>query len=234
MDIILVPGFWLDGSAWDEVVPVLEAAGHTARPITLPGMESPDADRSGVHLRDHVEAVVAAIDEVPGDAQVALVGHSAGGGLVYAASDARPDRVAHVVYVDSGPAADGQANNADFPADAVEYPLDWSEFDEDSLRGMTDTIRSEVLASSVPQPGGTVREAHRLSDDDRRLDIPSTVIASEMPAETLRSLMGQGHPFVAELSRHHDYEIVDLPTGHWPMFTRPADLGAAIVDAVGR
>ncbi|MFD6134088.1 alpha/beta fold hydrolase [Isoptericola sp. NPDC056618] len=234
MDIILVPGFWLDGSAWDDVVPALTAAGHTPHAVTLPGMEAVDADRSGIHLADHVDAVVAAIDAVPGDAPVALVGHSAGGGLVYAASDARPDRVAHVVYVDSGPAADGQATNADFPADAVEYPLDWGEFGEDSLRGMTDTIRAEVLAGSIPQPGGTVREGHRLSDDDRRLDIPSTVIASEMSAETLRSLVAQGHPFVAELARLRDYEIVDLPTGHWPMFTRPADLGAAIVDAVAR
>jgi hypothetical protein len=28
MDIILIPGFWLDGSSWDAVVPALEDAGH--------------------------------------------------------------------------------------------------------------------------------------------------------------------------------------------------------------
>ncbi|MGF0117044.1 hypothetical protein ACQFYA_12060 [Promicromonospora sp. Marseille-Q5078] len=64
--------------------------------------------------------------------------------------------------------------------------------------------------------------------------MPTTVIASEMSADVLRSLMEQEHPFVAELAKLHDYEIVDLPTGHWPMFTRPADLGAAIVEAVAR
>jgi pimeloyl-ACP methyl ester carboxylesterase len=235
MDIILVPGFWLDGSAWDDVVPVLEEAGHTTHPVTLPGLESKDADRSGIHLADHVAAVVAAIDAVPGDASLVLVGHSASGGLVYAASDARPERVAHIVYVDTGPAADGQAVNADFPADAVEYPLDWDEFEEDSLRGMTEEIRADVMAAhAVPQPGATVREPHRLSDDERRLDIPSTVVASEMSGDVLRDLVAQGHPFVAELSRHRNYEIVDLPTGHWPMFTRPADLGAVIVDALSR
>src|SRR5690606_6768264 len=119
MDIILVPGFWLDGSAWDEVVPVLTAAEHTPRAVTVLGLESADADRSGIQLADHVDAVVAAIDAVPGDAPVALVGHSAGGGLVYAASDRRPERVARVVYVDSGPFAEGQAVNADLPADVV-------------------------------------------------------------------------------------------------------------------
>jgi len=235
MDIILVPGFWLDGSAWDEVVPVLTAAGHTPRAVTLPGLESADADRSGIHLADHVDAVVAAIDAVPGDAPVALVGHSAGGGLVYAASDRRPERVARVVYVDSGPFAEGQAVNADLPADVVDHELPaWSDFEEQDLVGLTDELRARFRERAVPQPGATVREGHHLGDDLRRLDIRSTVIACEMPGSALRELMGTGHPYVVELSKLHDYEIVDLPTGHWPMFSRPADLGAAIVAAVGR
>lgn len=235
MDIILVPGFWLDGSAWDAVVPVLEEAGHTVHPLTLPGLESADADRSGVHLADHVAAVVAAVDAVPGDRPVALVGHSAGGGLVYAASDARPERVAHVVYVDSGPMADGQAVDAGLPPDVVGHDLPaWDALEDADLVGLTDELRERFRARALPQPGATVREPHRLSADTRRLDIPSTVVACEMPGSVLRDLMAQGHPYMAELARHHDYEIVDLPTGHWPMFTRPADLGRAIVEALVR
>jgi len=235
MDIILVPGFWLDGSAWDDVVPVLEAAGHTTHPLTLPGMESADADRSGIHLADHVAAVVAAVDAVPGDEPVVLVGHSAGGGLVYAASDVRPERVSRVVYVDSGPLGEGSVLDEGLPADAVEQPLpSWDDLDDASLRGLTDELRAAFRARAIPQPGGTVREPHRLSDDERRRDIPSTVIASEMSSDELRSLMEQGHPYMRELARHRNYEIVDLPTGHWPMFTRPEDLGEAIAAAVAR
>ena len=235
MDIILVPGFWLDGSAWDDVVPVLTAAGHTPHAVTLPGLESVDADRSGIHLADHVDAVVAAIDAVPGDVPVVLVGHSAGGGLVYAASDRRPERVARVVYVDSGPFAEGQAVNADLPADVVDHDLPaWDAFEDQDLVGLDDELRARFRARAVPQPGGTVREGHRLGDDLRRLDVPTTVIACEMPGEVLRGLMAEGHPFVAELARLHDYEIVDLPTGHWPMFTRPEDLAGVIVEALAR
>ncbi len=29
MDVILIPGFWLDASSWSEVSPVLVEAGHT-------------------------------------------------------------------------------------------------------------------------------------------------------------------------------------------------------------
>ena len=61
MDIILVPGLWLDGSTWDQVVPHLEKAGHRATALTLPGMESAGADRSAVSWQDQVDAVVAAL-----------------------------------------------------------------------------------------------------------------------------------------------------------------------------
>lgn len=43
-----------------------------------------------------------------------------------------------------------------------------------------------------------------------------------------------GHPFVAELARIDDVEYADLPTGHWPQFTGPAELGAATLAAVDR
>ena len=62
MHLILIPGLWLDGSSWDRVVPVLTAAGHRVHPLTLPGMASPEADRTGITLQDHVDAVVQAID----------------------------------------------------------------------------------------------------------------------------------------------------------------------------
>jgi hypothetical protein len=39
---------------------------------------------------------------------------------------------------------------------------------------------------------------------------------------------------VAELARIRDVEYLDLPTGHWPQFTKPAELGEAILAAVDR
>jgi pimeloyl-ACP methyl ester carboxylesterase len=50
----------------------------------------------------------------------------------------------------------------------------------------------------------------------------------------LRGLMEQGHLYVAELARLQDVEFVDLPTGHWPQFTKPAELGAILLRAVDR
>ncbi|TMF60385.1 MAG: alpha/beta hydrolase, partial [Chloroflexi bacterium] len=59
--IILVPGFWLGAWAWDEVAAALRADGHDVRALTLPGLESADADRSRVTLADHVDAICEAV-----------------------------------------------------------------------------------------------------------------------------------------------------------------------------
>jgi pimeloyl-ACP methyl ester carboxylesterase len=234
MDIILIPGFWLDASAWDEIVPALEDAGHRTRAITLPGMESRDSDRSGITLRDHVAAVVESIDSVDGD--VVLVGHSAGGAIAHAAVDARPDKVTRAVYVDCVPAGDGDVINDSLPAEGDEIALpDWSVFDEESLVGMDDSLREMFRDRAIPVPEGVARDHQELSDE-RRYGVPVTVIACEFPSAKYREWMDPEHPwsgYVAELSKIEDVEYVDLPTGHWPMFTRPHDLARAILEAVG-
>lgn len=233
MDIILVPGFWLDASSWSAVTPPLEAAGHRVRPLTLPGLESVGADRAQIGLRDHIDAVVAEIDA--SDEPVVLVGHSGGGAIIYGAIDARPDRVVRGIYVDAGPLADGACINDELPAANGEIPLpDWSVFEDEDLIDLDDGLREQFRARAIPQPQGVAVDTQRLSADDRRLSVPATVIACEFSSEMLRGLMDQGHPYVAELTRLTDVEFVDLPTGHWPQFTRPTELGAILLAAVDR
>ena len=84
---------------------------------------------------------------------------------------------------------------------------------------------------AVPEPLGVASDRQVLRDP-RRYDVPVTVIACEFPAEMLRDLMAKGHPYTAELARVHDVRFIDLPTGHWPQFTRPDELGTAIVLAL--
>ncbi|HZD74907.1 MAG TPA: alpha/beta hydrolase [Actinomycetota bacterium] len=234
MDIILIPGLWLDGSSWDQIVPALQRAGHRTHPLTLPGMESRDADRSRITLRDHVDAVVGEIDSLdPAAGKVVLVGHSAGGPIAYAAVDARPDRVARVVYVDSGPVGDGGVINDEFPADDGEVPLpDWSLFEEQSLAGLDDKLRAALRERAIPSPVHVARDPMRLSDE-RRYDVPATIISCEFPSAMLQQWMEQGNPGVRELAELRDVEYVDLPTGHWPQFTRPEELGRVILESVG-
>ena len=68
--------------------------------------------------------------------------------------------------------------------------------------------------------------------DERRYDVPATIIACEFPSELLREWVAEENPFVAELASMRDVEYIDLPTGHWPQFTRPVQLSQAILAAV--
>jgi pimeloyl-ACP methyl ester carboxylesterase len=232
VDVILIPGFWLDGSSWDGVAPALEQAGHRVRTLTLPGRESADTDRTGIGLRDQVAAVVAAVDAA--DGPVVLVGHSGGAAVAHAATDARPDRVARQVHVDDGPLGDGQSINDSLPVVDGEIPLpDWAAFSEQELRDLDDDLRESFRARAVPEPAAVASDPQVLSDD-RRYDVPLTIIACAFSREQLQEWMAQGEPSLAELAGMRDVEFVELPTGHWPQFTRPNELGQAILAAIDR
>ncbi len=230
MEVVLVPGFWLKGSSWDPVIPALTAAGHHTHALTLPGLESSDARRTGIGLRDHVDAVVATVDAIEGP--VALVGHSGGGAIIHAAVDARPDRVARAVYVDSGPLADGFLINDEMPVVGDDLPLPgWAEFSDADLTDLDDDLRRTLRRIAVPEPRAVATDRQELSDE-RRYDVPVTVITCTFPSATVREAIDSGAVFTAELAKVHDYEIVDLPTGHWPQFTRPSELAEALVAAL--
>src|SRR2546428_4883204 len=115
--LVLVPGFWLGGWAWDEVAAALRDEGHDVTAVTLPGLESADADRSSITLADHVAAICEAV--TAGGRPVVLAVHSGAGAPGYAVTDRIPEQIAAMVYVDTGPAKG--ALDPDF--DAVEKPM---------------------------------------------------------------------------------------------------------------
>jgi pimeloyl-ACP methyl ester carboxylesterase len=227
MDVILIPGFWLDSSAWNDVVPAVRAAGHEPKPITLPGLVPADPE---VGLRDQADYVIGLVDATGGP--VVLVGHSGGGAVAHAVVDARPDRIAKVIYVDSGPLGDGGMINDGFTAVDGMVPLPTrDEFDDESIVDMDDDVWAAFDARAIPIPEKVATEKQVLSDP-RRYDVPVTVITCEMSEATLRELMAKGHPYVAELTAIKDFEIIELPTGHWPMLTKPAELAALVAAAL--
>ena len=224
--IILVPGFWLGAWAWDEVAAALRADGHDVTALTLPGLESIDADRSSVTLRDHVDATCNAI--LAADRPVVLAVHSASGFSGYAASDRVPDRIAAMVYVDTAPGITPLA--PDF--DGVEKPMVWAEIEaEENLDGLSEGQRETFRQRAVPVPGSLLRDAVALTNDARR-DIPSTLICTGFSAEQYQTYARE-HPdwtFLAGIPELRNATWIDLPTSHWPMWSRPTELAAIIGD----
>jgi pimeloyl-ACP methyl ester carboxylesterase len=224
--IILVPGFWLGAWAWDEVAGLLRADGHDVTALTLPGLESADAARSGITFADHVDAICEAIRAA--DAPVVLVLHSAAGFSGYAASDRLPKRIAAMVYVDTAPGVGA----VDPEFDGVEKPMVWEEVEsEENLDGLSEEQKETFRRRAVPEPGGLVREGAELTNDARR-DIPSTMICTGFTAEQYQTYARE-HPewaFLAGIPELRNVTWLDVPTSHWPMWSRPTDVAAIIGD----
>src|SRR5438552_5164696 len=100
--IVLVPGLWIGAWAWDEVGAALRAAGHDVTALTLPGLESGDADRSAITFADHVDAICDAVTAA--GRPVVLGVHSGAWAPGHALTDRIPEQIAAMVYVDTGPA----------------------------------------------------------------------------------------------------------------------------------
>jgi pimeloyl-ACP methyl ester carboxylesterase len=227
--LVLVPGFWLGAWAWDEVAAALRADGHDVTALTLPGLESPDADRSSITFADHVNAICEAVGSA--GAPVVLAVHSGTGFAGYAASDRIPERIAAMVYVDSGPATG--AMEPEF--EGVEFPLHTPEklAEEENLDGLTQEQLDTFQLQSVPEPAGVLRDAPELTND-ARLDIPTTAIATGFTSAEYKDAIAQGYAWLGGFAELRNITWVDLPTSHWPMWSRPQELAEILGDVAKR
>ncbi|MGH2642270.1 MAG: alpha/beta fold hydrolase [Actinomycetota bacterium] len=225
--IILVPGFWLGAWAWDEVAGLLRADGHDVTALTLPGLESAHVDRSSISLAHHVDAICEAVKTAGGP--VVLAVHSGSGFSGYVASDRVPEFITAMVYVDTAPGI--PPLDADFEGD--EKPMSWEEISaEENLDGLTEEQLETFRQRAVPEPGGVLRDTVELVND-ARLDIPSTIICTGYTSQQYKEAMGEGYAWLAGLQEVRNITWVDLPTSHWPMWSRPKEL-ADIIGGVAK
>ena len=221
--IILVPGFWLGAWAWDEVSSILREQGHDVTALTLPGLESADADRSNVHAIDHVDTIVRAVETAPAPPVLAV--HSATGFPGYAASDRVPDRIAAMVYVDTAPGKG--ALDPDFAE--AEKPLNWDEVSkEENFDGLSEAQLQRFRERAVPVPGNVLREGIELTNDARR-DVPSTIVATGYSSEDYKKYAAETDmSWLAGIPELRNLSWIDLPTSHWPMWSKSRELAEII------
>lgn len=217
MDILLIAGLWLDGSTWDDVVPALEQLGHRPVAVTLPGQG--DGSTSAT-LDDQVAAVLAAVDAAPERPMV--VGHSAACTLAWLAVDARPERVARVAMIGGFPSADGERYADFFPAENGVVPFPgWGPFEGPDAADLDEQTRQAIAAAAHPVPETVAKGVVRLSDE-RRYDVPVTLVCPEFTPAQAQDWINAGD--LPELAKANHLDLVDINSGHWPMFTRPVEL----------
>lgn len=232
--IVLVPGHWLGAWAWDDVLSHLKTDHPSATAVTLPGLDPDDPDRAEKTLEDQAAAVldVFARHGVSEARPAVIVAHSGANFPVSLVLDRHPELVGRVVWVDSGPVAAGSTFAPDLPEDAAEFPL--PSFDilaqQASIEGLSAEVLERFRARAVPEPGPVLRQPAELMNDARRM-IPTTLVCCSIPGAQVLELARTGHPMFAEVANLEHLDVVDLPTGHWPMWSRPRDLARAIAAA---
>ncbi|MEU9048108.1 MULTISPECIES: alpha/beta hydrolase [unclassified Kitasatospora] len=235
---VLVPGAWLGAWAWEDTARALREHGHTAVALTLTGL----AERAGeggpqtdldTHIADIIEFV-----ERSDLRKVTLVAHSYAAAPVTGAAGRLSDRLERVVYVDSAPFAAGMRMLDLMPPAAADqlgqqvtahgdgWRLPMPSFEvlslSSSLDGLDEDQRDVLTAHATPQPFGTYTQ--RLADHAAPGPGVDRVLIA---CRDFTGLLDTGVPMLAFLN-NAPWRRFDLPTGHWPMLSAPADLAGIL------
>lgn len=228
MDIVLMPGLWLDSSAWDQVAAELRRLGHNPIAVPLPGTD----DRStSATLDDQIQAAVSAVDAAD---RPLVVSHSAACALAWIVADRRPDDISGVVLIGGFPSADGEQYAPYFElVDGVMPFPGWEPFEGPDSYDIDEETKKRMADEAIPVPAGVSHAVISLGDP-RRYEVPVHMICPEFTPDDVKGWMAEGS--LPELAATTNYSLIDFDSGHWPMYTKPVELAGAlaeIADAAG-
>jgi pimeloyl-ACP methyl ester carboxylesterase len=239
---ILVHGAWQGAWAWDTIVPRLEAAGHRAIAVDLPGNGHDATPPAEVDVDLYARHIAGIIDGVAGP--VVLVGHSMGGTATAQTCELRPERVALAIYLAAfllpdglsvmrfyelylepwmrgattrvTHSTDGLLSSID-PASAVEV------FYHQAPRGMAEAAARRL----TPQPEGGRRSILHLSAE-RFGQVPRVYIEATEDRSVHPPLQRRMQAMTPCL------EVYSLPTDHAPQLSAPDALTKLLLDATAK
>jgi pimeloyl-ACP methyl ester carboxylesterase len=244
MTYVLVGGAWLGGWCWQSVARRLRDNGHDAYPVTLTGLgERVHLASSEVDLETHITDVtnLIAFEDLH---DVVLLGHSYAGLVVTGVADRMPERISRLVYLDTAPLPDGVAVIDTYPTEARRYveqqvkelgdgwrwPMPPREVlaNFGSLEGLDGDQLSLLASRSVAQPFGTFTQPLRLTNPARE-ELPKLGIVCSFSLDRVRRMIASDNPLFRGLAGP-GWRFAELPTGHYPMFSRSEDLAELLLD----
>jgi pimeloyl-ACP methyl ester carboxylesterase/dienelactone hydrolase len=246
---IMVADVFTGAHVWRETAARLRAAGSEVHPVALTGIDAArPAASARVGLETHIEDVIAAIDAVDADREIVLVGHGYGVHPAVGAADRRARRVARLVYLDSALPRDGAPALAAVPDQTLRARLaerggpgrPWGELAPPArdqwerwgnTAGVSDAALDRLTALAAPQPLGTLTQPLRLTG--AVTEVPATgVLCTRNGAsiDMVQRLVDLGDPATAVLAGPA-FSFFELPTGHWPMLSCPAELADVLLRA---
>ncbi len=240
---VLVPGFWLGAWAWHAVAKSLRADAHEVYAVTLTGLaERKHLGNPQVDLDTHINDVFNLI-EYEGLTDVILVGHSYAGLVITAVADRLAQKLAKLVYIDTAPLPNGVSLIEFYPPDlrklyrqrvAIEgdgwrlpFPP-WEELDKSgAAKDLDNDLRAVIDARATDMPFGPAKQPVTVAST-ARVKLPKTAIWCTTRSQQVRQMVESGNPMFKELAGP-EWTFIELPTGHWPMFSKPRELADLLV-----
>ena len=229
---VLVHGAWHGAWCWRRVIASLRSAGHVVFAPTLTGFgERVHLTRSDLTIEDFATDIVNVIaaEEL---SDVTLVGHSFGGNPVSAVADRVPERLKHLVYIDTLLLKNGESGFNQLEPAIVAQRIELAEKTSGGLTipppspeafGVSDPADAEWLRRQLtPLPLNCYRVPihlkHPLGNGVRKTYIACTNPIYEPAVPT--------HEWVKSQS---DWGYLEIATGHDAMITSPEGLSEMLI-----
>ncbi len=237
---VLVHGAWHGGWCWQKVTPFLEAAGHQVYAPTLTGLAERASELSpDIGLDTHIQDIVSLLADKDLHG-VILAGHSYGGMVITGVVDQAPERIAHLVYLDTFVPRDGESMASVSPI--VIWLLrrqaqgdGWRIASRGDYGVTTEPDRSWVLRSVTPQPLKTLEQPLHLKNPA----IVSTKPRTHIDCTGDGSFVSRMRPLLRHLlapralpPKEAGWYLRQLPTGHDAMITSPRELADVLLEVV--
>jgi pimeloyl-ACP methyl ester carboxylesterase len=223
--VVLLHGYPLDRTMWDDIMPALQSAGARVVRIDLRGCGE-SAPSTGPALMEHLAGDVAGLLDALGIERAAFVGHSIGGYVLFAFFRMYTERVSGIALVATHVAADASDSPAQRELAAARAGMADAMERDDTMKATVDSYLPRYLAPSAyaakpelverlraimerQNPRGCAQlqrgMAVRVASDDLLEDVavPALVIAGNedayLSATTLEGIAGamSGAAFVA-------------------------------------
>jgi pimeloyl-ACP methyl ester carboxylesterase len=231
--LALVHGAFCNASTWDDLVPHLERRGHSVVAMDLP------CEDAAAGCRRYAEAVVAAlaIHQEP----VVVVGHSLGGLTIPLVAATRP--IARMVFLAAFIPRPGQAFREQFATEEGMFPPSdestWPVTDEET--GLMSWPAERVIPALLTDVPAAAAEAaaaklRRQSATPHGEICPLTSWPS-VPSSYILCLEDSqvGAAWARRAAKVRlGTAAIELPGGHMPMISRPAELAEALDEALVR
>jgi pimeloyl-ACP methyl ester carboxylesterase len=234
-NFVLVHGAWHGAWCWQRVVQRLAADGHRVHAVTLTGL----GDRAHllaptITLETHI-ADVAGVIEAEELQDVVLAVHSYAGMLGTAIADRMGSGLRHLVYVDAVVPRPGESWSSTHARTVREARIAAAAASPDYAIAVPDPDNYGLGADDyawlkrrlTPHPGHTY-EAPLDFDPARVAAVPRTFVSCTKPAlptiDAIRPRMADPGFWGGAWRSGGGAQVVELPTGHDPMVSLPADL----------